>query len=128
VRESNEESSSFCYTSTLCKCTQLTFIADESLKELPGSGIPEDPYILENLIINASNIAGILVKNTTAYLLIRNLTIIGDNKRLGIILENAKNTGIENVRVIKCSYGIRIPNLLLSTAFSKEIYDCYLEK
>ncbi|NJE26807.1 hypothetical protein E3E22_09320 [Thermococcus sp. MV5] len=108
--------------------TQLAFIGDESLKELPGSGILEDPYVLENLIINASNITGILVKNTTAYLLIRNLTIIGNNKRPGIILENVKNVRIEDVQVIRCSYGIRIVNseniTIVNSIFKGNLY-CY---
>jgi len=36
------------------------------------------------------------------------VSIVGENKRPGIILENVKNIRIENVRIIRCSYGIKI--------------------
>lgn len=87
----------------LASAAQLTFVGDESLKELPGSGTLNDPYVLENLFINATNDTAILVKNTTAYLLIRNVTITGNNNRPGIILENVKNVRIEGLQVTRCS-------------------------
>lgn len=107
---------------------QLTFVGDESLKELPGSGTLNDPYVLENLFINATNDTAILIKNTSAFLLIRNISIVGDNNRPGIILENVKNVRIEGLQVTRCSYGIKIINsedvTIANSVFKGNLY-CY---
>ncbi|ALV62332.1 hypothetical protein ADU37_CDS06330 [Thermococcus sp. 2319x1] len=112
----------------LASAAQLTFVGDESLKELPGSGTPDDPYLLGNLFINASNDTAILIKNTSAFLLIKNVSIVGENKRPGIILENVKNVRIENVRIVRCSYGIKIINsgniTVANSTFEGNLY-CY---
>ncbi|WP_087037918.1 right-handed parallel beta-helix repeat-containing protein [Thermococcus litoralis] len=112
----------------LASAAQLTFVGDESLKELPGSGTPGDPYLLGNLFINATNDTAILIKNTSAFLLIKNVSIVGENKRPGIILENVKNVRIENIRIVRCSYGIKIINseniTIANSTFKGNLY-CY---
>jgi|GEM_PF-2154842 len=112
----------------LASAAQLTFVGDESLKELPGSGTPDDPYLLGNLFINASNDTAILIKNTSLFLLIKNVSIVGENKRPGIILENVKNVRIENIRIVRCSYGIKIINseniTVANSTFKGNLY-CY---
>lgn len=112
----------------LASAAQLTFVGDESLKELPGSGTPGDPYLLGNLFINATNDTAILIKNTSAFLLIKNVSIVGENKRPGIILENVKNVRIENIRIVRCSYGIKIissENITIANSTFKGNLYCY---
>ena len=112
----------------LASAAQLAFVGDESLRELPGSGTSADPYLLRDLVINATNDIGILIKNTSAFILIKNVSIVGENKRPGIILENVKNIRIENVRIIRCSYGIKIVSskniTIVNSIFKGNLY-CY---
>jgi len=112
----------------LASAAQLAFVGDESLRELPGSGTSADPYLLRDLVINATNNTGILIKNTSAFILIKNVSIVGENKRPGIILENVKNIRIENVRIIRCSYGIKIVSskniTIVNSIFKGNLY-CY---
>ena len=112
----------------LASAAQLAFVGDESLRELPGSGTSADPYLLRDLVINATNDTGILIKNTSAFILIKNVSIVGENKRPGIILENVKNIRIENVRIIRCSYGIKIVSskniTIVNSIFKGNLY-CY---
>lgn len=112
----------------LASAAQLAFVGDESLRELPGSGTSADPYLLRDLVINATNNTGILIKNTSAFILIKNVSIVGENKRPGIILENVKNVRIENVRIIRCSYGIKIVSskniTIVNSIFKGNLY-CY---
>jgi len=112
----------------LASAAQLAFVGNESLRELPGSGTSADPYLLRDLVINATNDTGILIKNTSAFILIKNVSIVGENKRPGIILENVKNVRIENVRIIRCSYGIKIVNsknvTITNSIFKGNLY-CY---
>lgn len=112
----------------LASATQLAFVGEESLRELPGSGTSADPYLLRDLVINATNDIGILIENTSAFILIKNVSIVGENKRPGIILENVKNVRIENVRIIRCSYGIKIVSskniTIVNSIFKGNLY-CY---
>jgi len=112
----------------LASAAQLAFVGDESLRELPGSGTSADPYLLRDLVINATNDIGILIKNTSAFILIKNVSIVGENKRPGIILENVKNVRIENVRIIRCSYAIKIVSskniTIVNSIFKGNLY-CY---
>lgn len=78
-----------------------------------GSGTSADPYIIENKTFNMagkSANAGIHLRNTTAYVIIRNITVLNgseatNNKNdldsandLGIFLENVSHAAIENCR------------------------------
>jgi parallel beta-helix repeat protein len=57
-----------------------------------GSGTEDDPYIIENWVINASTY-GIWIEDTTAYFIIRNCLV--ENGYRGIYLDNVTNGQIE---------------------------------
>jgi parallel beta-helix repeat protein len=61
-----------------------------------GSGTNVDPYVIENLVIDASSSNGIQVKNTTAYFIIRNCIIENGTIFYGIFLDNVTNGKVEN--------------------------------
>ena len=64
-----------------------------------GTGAPDDPWIIQNLDINASGEAvdAILIANTTAHFIIKNCTIYEmDAFRSGIKLENVSNGCLTN--------------------------------
>ena len=84
-----------------------TFIEDEGLN---GEGTYASPYIIENLLIDASTENGIEIQNTDTYLIIRNCTIEGgsSNRKKGIILYNATNVNISNNSLKNNYYGIRL--------------------
>ncbi|MBD3230470.1 MAG: hypothetical protein GF329_19985, partial [Candidatus Lokiarchaeota archaeon] len=77
-----------------------------------GNGSSKLPYIIENLtVINQTNYNGILIKNTSAYFIIRNC-YIGFSKLNGILLSSnsdIKNGKITNNTIFNNSnMGIRI--------------------
>lgn len=62
-----------------------------------GNGTVNNPYIIEDKIINASAAnSGINITNTNAYFIIRNCTITDSNVFAGILLENVTNGKLEN--------------------------------
>ncbi len=78
-----------------------------------GSGTSADPYIIENKTFNMAgkNVnVGIHLRNTTAYIIIRNITVLNGTQALGnknnqskanclgIMLENVAHATIENCR------------------------------
>jgi parallel beta-helix repeat protein len=72
-----------------------------------GSGTGDDPYIIENWVINASSTTGILIMNTTAYFVIRNCLVEnGGVTYYGIFLDNVINGKIENNTIKNNSTGI----------------------
>ena len=85
-----------------------TFIQNEGLS---GDGTLENPYIIENFIINSSTDIGIDLQNTTAYLIIRNCTFDGNNKKNdGIFLNWTANVNIRNNSIYYCHWGIYMAN------------------
>ena len=74
-----------------------------------GNGLFGDPYIIEDLMINASSSEGIGLFNTDAYLVIRNCTINGfDSGYSGIYLSDCKNVNISNNIIIHNWNGIEL--------------------
>ncbi len=88
-----------------------------------GSGTVSDPYIIENKTFNmaSKNVnVGIHLRNTTAYVVIRNITVkngiqaLGNKNNqssancLGIMLENVVHVSIENCRFENNNMGIWI--------------------
>ena len=67
-----------------------------------GSGISDDPYIIENYEINGGGGDGIYIANTISYFIIRNCTI--SNSRNGISLNNigSGTATIENNTIHGC--------------------------
>ena len=67
-----------------------------------GSGTENDPYIIENWVIDSSSAHGIHIRNTRSYFIIRNCLIenMGGHTEInGIRMENVRNGRIENVKV-----------------------------
>ena len=77
-----------------------------------GSGIAEDPYILEGWVIigNSSTETGIFISNTTAIFVIRNCSISNfySEDFYGINLDNVSAGRIEGVEAFKNYIGIKI--------------------
>ena len=86
-----------------------------------GSGTEADPYIIENKEFNMAgkyDNAGIHIRNTTAYVIIRNITILNGSQAmnnkdnpssancLGIMFENVSNATIENCHLEKNNMGM----------------------
>jgi len=64
-----------------------------------GSGTWNDPYIIENLMINANSNTGIEIRNSDVYFIIKNCTILNSNSDYpdaGIYLNNVRNGFILN--------------------------------
>ena len=62
-----------------------------------GSGTADDPYVIENLLIDASGSHGIWIENTTKHFIIRNCVVEnGGGTHWGIYLKNVRNGRIEN--------------------------------
>ncbi len=74
-----------------------------------GNGQPLTPYVIEDLEISANTTAGIHVRNTQSYFVIRNVFIHPSNLTpgsSGILLESVMNGKIENVRIANFTYGL----------------------
>ena len=74
-----------------------------------GSGTEADPYIIENLEIDASSDDGINIMNTDAYLIINGCTIEnGLNQYEGISMDNSSHVTITNNQLIDNNIGIQL--------------------
>jgi len=76
-----------------------------------GTGLPGNPYIIENWEITANTTAGIHISNTQSFFVIRNLLIHPANftrESSGIQLDNVANGRVENVRIANFAYGIKL--------------------
>jgi len=74
-----------------------------------GSGTEDDPYIIENWVIDASKNHGIHIQNTTRYFVIRNVVVEnGGSSYDGIYLENVRNGRVANVICNKNRFGIHL--------------------
>lgn len=75
-----------------------------------GSGTQDDPYILENLIIDAGGVgSAILIRNSDVFFVIRNCILSNSGDEFwdsGIFLIRAQNGSILNNNVGDCSGGI----------------------
>lgn len=77
-----------------------------------GSGTAADPYVIENLDLEASTGHGIWIENTTAYFLIRNCTMHDGKARglYGIFLQNVTNGRVLDLRTANNNYGAYVLN------------------
>jgi parallel beta-helix repeat protein len=74
-----------------------------------GSGTQNDPYIIENLVIDASGADGIKIQNTTKCFIIRNCLVEnGGNSHSGIFLDNVVNGRIESNTCSNNDHGIHL--------------------
>lgn len=73
-----------------------------------GNGTVNNPYIIENKVINASGKAnnGISIQNTNAYFIFRNCTITDTYPFAGILLHNVTNGKLINNTLNNNCYGI----------------------
>ncbi|MFO8019767.1 MAG: NosD domain-containing protein [Promethearchaeia archaeon] len=73
-----------------------------------GNGTYDDPYVIEDYVINASDAHGIYIRNTDAYLIIRNCTVENGsaNSNNGMHFYNCKNVNIMNNTLMINAYGI----------------------
>ncbi|TES83740.1 MAG: hypothetical protein E3J91_01510, partial [Hadesarchaea archaeon] len=73
-----------------------------------GSGTADDPYIIENWMIDASSAHGVRIEDTTAYFVIRNCLVENGkgDRHDGVYLDNVVNGKIENNTCSNNSYGI----------------------
>jgi parallel beta-helix repeat protein len=84
------------------------------LKGWNGSGTESDPYIIENLTINAKGAGNcIYIGNTTVYFIIRNCSLTGANGNThptylgaGITLNKVINGKIESNNITRNKYGV----------------------
>jgi parallel beta-helix repeat protein len=74
-----------------------------------GSGNSTHPYVIEDMIINATNAtARIELVDIELYRVIQNCTLVGTNSSLqaGIKLINCTNVNITGCNITRCYYGI----------------------
>jgi len=68
-----------------------------------GSGTENDPYIIENWVIDSSSAHGIHIRNTRSYFIIRNCLV--ENGGRGILMENVANGRVENCVIRNSDHG-----------------------
>jgi len=92
-----------------------------------GSGTWNDPFIIENVFINAFNMSNcIYIKNSEVFFIIRNCTLINSTttdyitRHAGIHLNNVKNGRIYNNT---CLFNNEV-GILLDRSFNNTIRDC----
>ncbi|MHA1347344.1 MAG: right-handed parallel beta-helix repeat-containing protein [Candidatus Heimdallarchaeaceae archaeon] len=89
----------------------IQIASDAELDDYDGSGTFEDPYRIEDLVINSIDFDGIYIHDTSYYFIIRNCTIVTPNS-YGIDIYNVE-TGTANVwncTIIAGISGIRVRN------------------
>lgn len=88
-----------------------------------GSGAQDDPYIINNWIIDASGMSGIAIQNTNAYFSITNC-IIGNGEK-GIYLYNVTNAKIQNCTMLNNDYGLYLSHSFANTIENSSMNDNY---
>jgi len=90
-----------------------------------GSGTPSDPYVISGWDINASNVAaGIVVKDTTAPFIIRNVYVhSGGNVNAGMSLSRVSNAFVEDNLVSQDDPGIVVDTSLNVTVQGNTVHD-----
>jgi len=72
-----------------------------------GFGTALDPYVIEGWDINASQRIGLVIQNTDAHVVVRNVTVhFGGIAEIGMRLYNVKNMALDRVRSVQNSVGI----------------------
>lgn len=79
-----------------------------------GTGTPGDPYIIEDLVINASAGDGIYIEKSDAHVMLRNLSIYGgfgpSDFASAVMVRGASNFSIENLTARGTRQGVAIYN------------------
>ncbi len=99
-----------------------------------GSGTSIEPFILDGKDIDATTGEGIVIENTTSYLIIRNCTVRGSGAGVwsGITLRSSQNVTIENCSIIDSLRGMNVMNckclvINSNTVSSSEESGMYIE-
>ncbi|MFW9893273.1 MAG: NosD domain-containing protein, partial [Candidatus Thorarchaeota archaeon] len=104
------------------------FIDDDAdFRELgfPGWGTEEEPYIIDNLVIETSFSNLIHIQDTTAYFEISNCELDGLTKdHYGILLWNVRNAKVTSNVVQNCRDGIYLDTILDSSVSGNTISNC----
>jgi len=73
-----------------------------------GSGTPLDPYVLEGWQINASGVDALVVRNTDAYVVVRNvLILVADNSSRGVYFDNVTHASVQTASVTASSVAVQ---------------------
>jgi len=84
------------YSAVIHITSNSEFTSENSVTS--GSGTESNPYIIEDLKVDASSKLGICIENTNAYFIIRNCVIHdGGDSHTGIYFYSVQNGKIENV-------------------------------
>ncbi len=95
-----------------------------------GSGTEKDPYIIEGWRIDSSGIeygleaAGILIKETLAHFVVRNVSLEGLNIA-GILLKNVSNGRVENSMIIGHYEGIGVHDSIRCSIIRNRVTSCF---
>ncbi|MEE9115994.1 MAG: right-handed parallel beta-helix repeat-containing protein, partial [Thermoplasmata archaeon] len=74
-----------------------------------GNGTSTNPYVIENWDINASTADGIVIRNTTAHFVMRNVSLhSGSPGHKGLFIMNVTNGTIHNVTAVYNFIGMSI--------------------
>jgi len=111
------------YSAVICITSNSEFTSENSVNS--GSGTESDPYIIEDLDIDASTAEGINIRNTTVYFIIRNCVIHNgkSNEHGGIFLYNVTNGKIDNVTSYNNFDGIYLVSSSNNTITKCTVYD-----
>ena len=110
----------------------ISIISDIGLKAFPGSGIEEDPFLIEGYNITASSSTGIFITGTTKYFTIRNCYI--ETISLGINIDSVadgtvtvfNNTCNQNSLVGISLYAARNSSIINNTCNYNDLYGIML--
>ena len=126
----NLKSAGFWNNFTFIHITNLNWTIANETDWCSGSGTWDDPYLIENMIINASGSpigCGIFIENSVNdYFTIRNVTIFDTTN--GIKLENTnKGTLINNILSDNIDSGIRLINCVNNTISRNQLINNGME-
>lgn len=92
-----------------------------------GSGSERDPYIIDGWSISTSDSNGIMITDTNSYIVIRNVTLVGDyygDTKAGVIIQNASHIRIENLTVTGFQTGVLVKGAHVSPVSGIDLTRC----
>ena len=94
--------------------------------DFPGTGLVDDPYIIEGYTIRDSTKTLIHIQDTTAHFVIRNCLLDGiDGSRIGIYFSNVENGRVENTNITNSWMGVYLSSSCNDNEISQNtIYVC----
>ncbi|MHA1927702.1 MAG: right-handed parallel beta-helix repeat-containing protein [Candidatus Thorarchaeota archaeon] len=102
---SNEHSFNVSYT--VSDAIEIISNSDFISQGWPGTGTPEDPFIIENLQIESDRIC-ISISGTTDHFIIKDCSLDSEDLGNGITLSNVQTAVIENNRISRSFNGISL--------------------